>query len=249
MWAMPYHESLQPCADHAASHAVSANAQSDLLHKLYHKLLAHYGDPNWWPAASREEMMIGAILVQNVSWKNTVTALHLVRERFGFTFRALREAPLDELAACIRATRFYQSKAARLQAFSFWIEAQCGDDLDRLFARDAIELRRHLLSAPGIGPETADDILLYAAELPSFVIDSYTKRIMRRIAIGPERDTYEAWRSFFMERLPADVLLYNRYHALIDQLGSQVCRASRPLCTACPLKTCCTYARSQSSAD
>lgn len=249
MTPMTPQDETQPCADCVESQATDAKAQSDHILTLYQKLLAHFGDPQWWPAASREEMIIGAILVQNVSWKNTEKALQLVREKFGFTFLALREAPIEELAACVRSTRFYQSKAARLKAFAFWIEAQCKDNLDQLFARDLTELRRLLLLAPGIGPETADDILLYAANQPSFVIDTYTKRIMRRVGIGPERDSYEAWRAYFMERLPPDALLYNRYHALIDRLGNQLCRVKDPLCSDCPLKDCCVHARAKSLLD
>ncbi len=211
------------------------------LMEIYDRLYRHFGDRKWWPAKTREEIVIGAILVQNVSWANTTKAIQALEDRGLLSFRALDAADTALLEDCLIPTRFYRMKAQKLKAFSGHLKNRYGFDLDAMLEQPEDTLRSELLSIHGIGPETADDIVLYAAAKPSFVIDAYTRRIFHRLGMTPENPGYEAMRSWFMQHLPRDVSLYNQYHALIDALGNRVCRQSRPDCANCPLLELCLH--------
>ncbi len=212
---------------------------------IYERLFAHYGDRRWWPADTPEEVIIGAILVQNVAWKNVETAIARLREKGWLSLCALREAPIEEVEGCIVSTLYYRMKARKLQAFAAMVETEFAGDAGLMLALPADELRARLLAVWGIGPETADDIILYAANQPSFVIDAYTRRIFSRLGLTKEKATYEELRAFFMRHLTADVALYNQYHALIDALGHSLCLKKRPRCSECPLCTMCPSAEYQ----
>jgi endonuclease III related protein len=218
--------------------AATGQTQEELLH-IYDLMFQHFGDRQWWPAETREEIIIGAILVQSVSWKNTMKAIELLKEHQLLSFAALYDAPLEDIEACVRSTRYYKMKARKLKAFAAHIVERYNGDLALLFAQPMEDLRRELLSIYGIGPETADDIVLYAANMPSFVVDAYTKRIFSRLGWVYEDIPYEVLRQWFMDHLPQDVKLYNQYHALIDGVGHHYCLNQKPKCSECPLKVLC----------
>lgn len=184
-------------------------------------------------------MIIGAILVQNVSWSNTVKALDSLREGGLLNFTVLASAGPEEIERRIVPTRFYRLKAKRLQSFARMVENLYGGNLSALLAEPFERLRKTLLGVRGIGEETADDIMLYAAGLPSFVVDAYTKRIFHRLGIAAQEVPYETLRAFFMENLPGDAELFGHYHALLDALGHRICLVSKPRCGECPLVSVC----------
>lgn len=237
------------------THPHGANAREDhdikqvqaVLMDIYHRMYATFGDRRWWPAETAEEVVIGAILVQSVAWSNVVKAIDCLRQRGLLSLEALHAAPLEVVAECVVPTRYYRAKAQKLKAFAAHVHERHDGSLERMFEQDTETLREELLSVYGIGPETADDILLYAAGKPSFVIDAYTKRIFSRLGLIDERIGYEPLRAWFMRHLPADVALYNNYHALIDAIGHHFCSVRRPACTSCPLRAVCRHASSQAA--
>ncbi|MCL6515815.1 endonuclease [Alicyclobacillus sp.] len=213
-----------------------------VLMDIYHRMYARFGDRHWWPAKTAEEVVIGAILVQSVAWSNVVKAIGQLRERGLLSLPAIHAASAETIEACVVPTRYYRVKAKKLKAFAAHVCERYGGDLERMFDQDAASLRSELLSIYGIGPETADDIVLYAAGKPSFVIDAYTKRIFARLGLVDEHVGYEPLRQWFMRHLPEDVALYNNYHALIDAIGHHYCAARRPQCRVCPLAPVCRHA-------
>ena len=223
-----------------------ARAERDLILEVYRRLMAAYGPQGWWPGAEEPlEVCIGAILAQNTAWRNAERALARLKDAGVMSIAALAALPPDELTELLRPSGTFRSKSLSVQAFVAHVGRRYGGDLARMLARPMGALRKELLAIRGIGPETADDILLYAAGHPSFVIDAYTRRILTRIGVRIHRDTYEAWRAFFMDRLPADVPLFNDYHALLDRLGSRVCLKRVPRCLQCPLQPICATGREQ----
>lgn len=210
------------------------------LMSIFCRLYRNFGPRNWWPARSDLEMILGAILVQNVSWKNTVNALKILEENGLMSLEALLEVPEDRLGQLIRMTRYYQSKAKKLKAFAGFVIDNYQGDLQRLLSQPLWQLRQELLGVYGIGEETADSIILYAAKKPVFVIDAYTRRIFQRLGYFPEKITYRQMQEFFMKHLPPNVELYNEYHALIDCLGNRLCSNKKPRCAECPLREICT---------
>lgn len=201
---------------------------------IYRKLLAAWGPQHWWPARNALEMIVGAILTQNTAWGNVEKAIARLHRAGALRARRLHEAPLSKLAAWIRPAGYYRVKAARLRAFTTMLQRRHGGRLSRLFRRDTAALREELLAVNGIGPETADSILLYAARRPVFVVDAYTRRCLERhgwIRVGAAYDEIAAC---FTDCLPRDVALYNEFHALVVRLGKTFCR-TQPRCAACPL--------------
>jgi len=184
--------------------------------------------------------MVGAILTQSTAWLNVEKAIANLRAAGALSPRALRRLGLPELAALVRPSGYYNAKARKLKALVQWLEECCHDDLTRLFAGSAEELRPQLLAVYGIGEETADSILLYAAGKPVFVIDAYTRRVIDRLGFSPDDRSYAAYQALFMDNLPADVGLFNEYHALFVYLGKNVCRR-RPLCPQCCLRNVCKF--------
>ncbi|MEW5756703.1 MAG: endonuclease III domain-containing protein [Pseudomonadota bacterium] len=208
------------------------------LRRVYAQLLSYYGPQDWWPADTPFEVMVGAILTQNTAWSNVEKALaSLIRENL-LEAEVIIAAPQPRLAACLRPSGYFNIKAKRLQSYCHWYLQSGG--FDALNTRETADLRRALLSVNGIGPETADDILLYAFERPVFVIDAYTRRIFARLEMIAGDESYEELRAMFEEALGPDVTLFNEYHALIVAHAKEACRP-RPLCETCCLSRGCAY--------
>jgi endonuclease-3 related protein len=206
------------------------------LLKIYQRLFAQYGPQHWWPAKEPFEVIIGAILTQSAAWTNVEKAIKNLKQAGALTPGAIRQMPQEKLAALIHSCGYYNVKARKLKAFAGWLGEKYKDDLDRLFSQDISELRRQLLDIYGIGEETADSIILYAGNKAVFVIDAYTRRITSRLGIVPKRNSYSALQRLIAANLPADVRLFNEYHALLVKLAKEVCR-TQPLCRQCCLNT------------
>jgi len=208
------------------------------LQDIYRRLMAEYGPQHWWPAETPFEVMVGAILTQSAAWSNVEKAITNLKAARALSPQALRRLPLAELARLIRPSGYYNAKALKLKSLADWLGKHYGDDLDRLFAADAARLRQQLLTVHGIGPETADSIVLYAANKPVFVIDAYTRRIISRLGLAPPAGSYAAYQALFMSHLPADAGLFNEYHALLVRLAKTACR-QHPRCSRCCLNDLC----------
>ena len=207
---------------------------------IYRRLLDRFGPQHWWPAEEPFEVIVGAILTQSAAWGNVEKAIANLKRAEALPPKKLRQLPLSRLAKLVHPCGYYNAKALKLKSFAFWLGNHYADDLNRLFANNTDDLRQQLLSVHGIGRETADSISLYAAGKPVFVIDAYTRRIISRIGLAPEKDSYTGYQAFFMEHLPADTELFNEYHALLVHLGKDVCRR-RPLCPQCCLSDICQF--------
>lgn len=206
------------------------------LIEIYRLLLNRYGSQHWWPADSPFEVIVGAILTQSTSWVNVEKAISNLKQAGALNPSTLRGLPVGTLAELIRPSGYYNAKAAKLKSFVEFLGEIHKDSLESLFSLDMSQLRSELLDIHGIGPETADSIILYAARRPVFVIDAYTVRILNRLGIGPARNDYPAFQALFMENLPADEAMFNEYHALLVRHGKEVCRKA-PLCDQCCLKS------------
>lgn len=221
--------------------AIIPQNRRQCLLALFHTLLDHYGTLNWWPAETPFEVCVGAILTQNTNWGNVEKAIaNLKREKL-LTPAALRDLPMEKLAESIRPAGFFNVKSIRLKSFVNWLFASYEGNLELMFAGDWQELRTELLAVPGIGRETCDSILLYAGNKPSFVVDAYTKRLLFRLGLIAEKAGYEEVRALFMENLPAEVGLFNEYHALVVQHCKTHCR-KKPICSSCHLSLFCSCA-------
>lgn len=210
------------------------------LPDIYRRLLDAYGPQGWWPGESRFEMIAGAILTQAAAWRNVELALVNLRAAGIDDWPTVHDTTVDALAELVRPSGYYNAKARKLKAFAAHLCVEYGGRLDGMFAADTDALRRELLSIYGIGPETADDILLYAAGKPSFVIDAYTIRIMTRVGLTPPgRADYAGWQAMFHSALPPDVPMYNEYHALLDRHHKEACVKNAPRCSACCLRDIC----------
>lgn len=207
----------------------------DFLMEVYTRLYNHFGPRHWWPAETPFEVVVGAILTQSVAWRNVEKAIVNLKEAGLLSVEGLHQAEVEEIASLIVPTRYYRAKAKKLKAFINFLVEKYGGSLERLFAVPLDKLRPELLGLNGIGPETADSILLYAGEYPIFVIDAYTHRIFQRLGVFEPKVSYAEMQRFFMYHLPTDVKLFNEYHALIDALGNRLCRARKPTCQECPL--------------
>ena len=206
-----------------------------ILDEAYRRLLEAFGPQQWWPGDSPFEVMVGAVLTQNTNWKNVERAINNLREADLLDPRALYDVPPEELEELIRPAGYFRLKTRRLRSLLQLLVERYDGSLEKMFAVDLTTLRHELLEVHGIGPETADSILLYAAEMPSFVVDTYTHRILSRHGwIGFDAD-YHAIRDYMQSSLPEDVALYNEYHALLVRLGKDYCRKSNPKCDQCPL--------------
>jgi endonuclease-3 related protein len=209
-------------------------------HIVYERLFACYGPQNWWPGQTPFEIIVGAVLTQNTAWGNVRRAIANLREAELLTLEALHGAEPDTVRTLITPSGFYNVKYRRLRHLLDYLMAQSGT-WDRLCTAPVETVRSELLGVHGVGPETADSILLYAFERPTFVVDAYTRRLFARLGEGWLGDaSYEAVRAFFLERLPSDRALYNEYHALIVTHGKLRCR-KRPLCDRCPLEDDCLH--------
>ena len=211
---------------------------SQKLQNIYHQLIDYYGPQHWWPAQEPFEVIVGAILTQSAAWLNVEKAIANLKAAKALSPKALRQLSLSEVAAIIRPCGYYNAKALKLKSLAHWLGEYYNDNLNKLFANNTDYLRQELLSIQGIGQETADSIILYAANKPIFVIDAYTRRIISRIGLPPDSNSYTAYQTLFMDNLPTDVELFNEYHALLVCLAKDVCR-NHPLCQQCCLKNIC----------
>lgn len=202
---------------------------------MYDALLAAYGPRHWWPGETRIEVIVGAMLTQNTSWKNVERAIANLKAAGALDWRRLHEMDHAELAELIRPAGYFNVKARRLKNLVAWIVASFDGDLDAMFDASTSSLREQLLSVSGVGRETADSILLYAGRHVTFVVDAYTARILRRHHLIDEDADYEQIKELFESNLPDDEALFNEYHALLVEVGKTCCRPRNPRCDACPL--------------
>jgi len=206
-----------------------------ILKSFYSALLERFGPQHWWPGESPFEVMVGAVLTQNTSWTNVEKAISSLKAASALDPQVLRDMPLDKLSQFIRPAGYYNLKAARLHNLLRLLQDDFGGDLGRFFAGPLDALRERLLAVKGIGPETADSMILYAAGRPSFVVDTYTFRVALRHGLVFDACSYDELKSLFEDNLPADAPLFNEYHALIVRLGKEYCR-KKALCEGCPLE-------------
>lgn len=215
-----------------------ASRQTELravLSSYYQAMSSALGPMHWWPARTAFEVIVGAILTQNTAWANVERAIDNLRQGRLLTPAALERVPQTRLARLIRSSGYFRQKAIKLKAFVRYLRHSYGGSLARMFRRPTAELRKELLAVHGIGPETADSILLYAGHHPVFVVDAYTRRILARHNLAPEKAGYEEIRQLFESSLPRDAALWNEYHALIVNVGKNWCRTRNPVCDRCPL--------------
>jgi endonuclease-3 related protein len=205
------------------------------LEEYFRTLLGHYGRQGWWPAESPFEVMVGAILAQNTAWTNVERAIAALRERRLLEPRRLRALPTRALARAIRPAGTFNVKARRLKNFLAWFVGAHQGDVERLRRIPLARLRGELLGVSGIGPETADSILLYALGFPAAVADAYTHRVLSRHALVPESADYDGMKEFLERALPRRAKTLNEFHALIVAVGKEFCRL-RPRCETCPLR-------------
>lgn len=219
---------------------MAANApDSRQLYSVYRRLLHQHGAQNWWPGDTPFEIMVGAVLTQNTAWSNVEMAILNLRQAGALEPEVINRMPGRRLATLLKPSGYFNIKARRLQNFCRWYLDQGAWDALREWPTP--DLRQGLLSVNGVGPETADDILLYAFERPVFVIDAYTRRLFGRLALLDVERSYDDARGFFEAALDSDVALFNEYHALIVVHGKDICRP-RPRCGDCRLQSGCPTA-------
>lgn len=204
------------------------------LPEIYDKLYFFYGPQHWWPGDSPFEVAIGAILTQNTNWSNVEKAIANLKTGRLLSARAMYRIPAEILASLIRPSGYFNVKTGRLKAFLSFLMEEYGGSMKRMGGADTWQLRASLLKVHGIGPETADSILLYALNKPVFVIDVYTRRVLSRHGIIGFRASYDEYRLLFHRVLDEDAALFNEYHALLVMVGKDYCKPT-PLCADCPL--------------
>jgi endonuclease-3 related protein len=208
---------------------------SEDLEEIYRRMLEHFGPQHWWPGETPFEVMVGAVLTQNTNWQNVKKAIANLKGAGLLSLSAMASLSVEELAEYIRPAGYYKIKAGRLHNLFTMIAEHWDNDLDYLLQQPALVLREQLLAVKGIGPETADSMVLYAAGQPMFVVDTYTHRILIRHEIISEDYDYCQIQEMFMDNLNEDAALFNEYHALLVQVGKQFCKKSKPQCGGCPL--------------
>jgi endonuclease-3 related protein len=240
------------------------SSQSKIIREHYLSLVRRWGAQNWWPAQSRFEVIVGAYLTQNTAWTNVEKAMANLRRARVLSVKGLREIALEELEQLVRPSGYFRQKAQKIKTFIEFLDAQYGGSLDRMFAQPTEKLRSELLALKGVGPETADSILLYAGNHPVFVVDAYTRRILERHGIIGPKTKYDEVRLLIEQaisstepetlrvlepgsepRHPVSRMSamqrgqvaqhYNEFHALIVKTGNELCR-STPQCERCPLQ-------------
>ena len=209
------------------------------LRKIYAKLFKEFGPQRWWPARTKFEVIVGAILTQNTNWGNVEKAIHRLKAAGALSGRALRDIPVTKLAALIKPAGYFNVKARRLKNFMRFFFDEYHGSLKAMAREELPQMRHKLLKVNGIGPETADSILLYALGKPVFVVDAYTKRFLYRHNLVDHKVDYHRVQELFMSAFDHDVAMFNEYHALIVALGKNYCKP-KPLCERCPLN-CIRY--------
>jgi endonuclease III related protein len=207
-----------------------------MLTEVYRRLFEAFGPQHWWPGESPFEVIVGAILTQNTSWQNVERAIHNLREADLLEPHALYAVPVKELEELIHPAGYFRVKARRLHSLLTFLVERYGGSLDAMFRVGLPDLRRQLLAINGIGPETADSILLYAGGLASFVVDAYTHRVFARHGWIDFEADYHQIQDYVQGELPQEVPLYNEFHALLVRLGKDCCRKTKPQCSECPLQ-------------
>ena len=206
------------------------------LQEIYARMLERLGPQNWWPAETPFEVMVGAILTQNTNWRNVERAIGNLKDVGLLSFTAMEALPSGLLAEYIRPAGYYNIKARRLGNLLACIRERYGGDVEEFLGQPLSPLREQLLAVKGIGPETADSILLYAAKHPVFVVDTYTHRILSRHHLIDAESGYHEIQELFMDHLEADTCLYNEFHALLVRVGNRYCKKKNPDCDGCPLQ-------------
>ena len=201
---------------------------------IYNKLYSFYGPQYWWPSDTPFEIAVGAILTQNTNWSNVEKAIKNLKDAKVLSVKALHELPVQKLASLIRPAGYFNIKAKRLKSFIDFLIENYNGSMKKIKKEDVYPLRKKLLDVHGIGPETADSILLYALDKPVFVIDAYTKRVLSRHKILSYNASYEEYQTLFHKELDEDIQLFNEYHALFVRVGKDYCKP-KPLCEKCPL--------------
>ena len=204
--------------------------------EIYRRLYAEYGPQHWWPGEGPFEVIVGAILTQSAAWTNVEKALANMKAAGCWSFEALHRTPEAELAEIVRPSGYFNAKARKLKAFAAHISGRYGGKLDALLAKDTSELREELLAIHGIGEETADDIIVYAAGKPSFVIDAYSRRIVDRMGLTPDAGNpkYRDYQALFHNNLAPETALFNEFHALLDHHAKIRCTKRAPQCEGWP---------------
>ncbi len=220
------------------------------LTRIYETLYAEFGPQGWWPVTAtknkesneaRFEIIVGAVLTQNTAWSNVERAIAcLKREKF-LSVKALAKAPLSKIKKCARSAGYYNQKTRYVKELARYLEKNYGGDLALFFSQPPGSLRKELLSLHGVGPETADSILLYAGGKRFFVVDAYMRRVFTRYGALKGNENYEEIRALFEANLPRDAQIYNEFHALIVELAKRCCFKREPDCAVCPLKKICRF--------
>ncbi len=205
------------------------------MHDVYQRLFEALGPQHWWPGETPFEVMVGAVLTQNTNWRNVEKAIRNLREADLLDPAALYAVPVEELEELIRPAGYFRVKARRLRSLLAFLMERYGGSLEAVFATGLSTLREELLALSGIGPETADSILLYAGGLPAFVVDAYTHRILARHGWIDFEADYHQIQDFLQSCLPDDPALFNEFHALLVYVGKHYCRKRAPQCSRCPL--------------
>jgi endonuclease-3 related protein len=203
--------------------------------EAYQLLFDHLGPQKWWPGETPFEVMVGAVLVQNTNWKNAKKAIHNLKDACLLDYNALATLTDTEIAHHIRPSGYYNLKAKRLKNLLNMIGSRYDGEFATFLDDDANTMRENLLSVKGVGPETADSILLYSCGHPIFVVDAYTHRVFSRHNMIEEEIDYDSMQAAFMDHLPHDSKLFNEFHALIVTVASRYCKKKEPLCDQCPL--------------
>ncbi|MEE9474626.1 MAG: endonuclease III domain-containing protein [Candidatus Hydrothermarchaeaceae archaeon] len=207
---------------------------------VYNKLESHFGQQHWWPADTAFEVVVGAILTQNTSWKNVEKAIENLKDEDVLSPEGIYGVPVERLETLLVPSGFFRVKTARLKSFINFLFEKYGGKLDSLLSLEPAMLRDELLGIKGIGKETADSIILYAADKPAFVVDAYTRRVFERLGMLEKDAAYDEIKQMFEEHLPVDTRIYNGFHALIVKLAKDVCK-KRPVCEECPLEGGCDF--------
>jgi len=214
---------------------MTKKSHKKVLTEIYSVLYKHFGPQHWWPGETPFEIAVGAILTQNTNWGNVEKAIENLKQSGTLDAHIMHKMPHARLASLIKPAGYFNIKAKRLKHFLAFLASHYNGVIEGMKDEDLHHIRHRLLEVNGIGPETADSILLYALDKPVFVIDAYTKRVLTRHNIIPEGATYHETQELFHNNLPAEVKTFNEYHALFVMLGKHYCKP-KPKCKGCPLE-------------
>ncbi len=206
------------------------------LLNMYDRLLESFGPQAWWPADTPFEVAVGAILTQNTNWSNVERAIISLKAARAMSARAIHDMDNATLAELIRPAGYFNVKARRLKSFAEFLFSSYGGSMKHMARTPLEDVRTELLDVHGVGPETADSIILYALKMPVFVIDAYTKRVLSRHGVMEAGEDYESFRRYFEENLEHDSQMFNEFHALFVSVGKNYCRPKNPRCSECPIK-------------